>query len=90
MLYVTNTFLCLQDAPVNRSQELEHISEQHEEGDNLIGSGGNDDNTEIVKIEIPSDREEVSDMEGDEEEDGMIKPSIKFDKFPPDLSWEQI
>lgn len=79
--------------PVNQSQELENISEGHEEGGDLIGigaGGGNDDNTEIVKIEIQSDREEVSDMEGDEEEDGMIKPIIKFDKFPPDLSWDQI
>ena len=93
LLYVTNTFPYLQDAPVSQSQELQHISEQHEEEEGLIGSGagdGNDDNTEIVKIEIPSDREEVSDMEGDEEEDGMIKPISKLDKFPPDLSWEQI
>lgn len=74
---------------INQSQELQQISEQHEEGENLIGTG-NDDDTVIVKIEIQSDREEVSDMEGDEEEDGMIKPIIKFDKFPPDLSWEQI
>ena len=35
--------------------------------------------------------EEVSDVsEGEEEEDGMIKPIIKFDKFPADLSWEDI
>lgn len=26
----------------------------------------------------------------EEEENGMIKPIIKFDKFPPDLSWDQI
>ena len=25
-----------------------------------------------------------------DEEDGMIRPIIKFDKFPPDLSWDQI
>lgn len=93
--YYVYTSCCLQDsapAPVNPSQELKHIPEQSEQ-ENLIGigaGGGSDDNTEIVQIEIPSDREEVSDMEGEEEEDGMIKPIIKFDKFPPDLSWDQI
>ena len=53
----------------------------------VVGSGAE---TEVVELEMPSDREDPSDMEEDEEEDGMIKPIIRFDKFPPDLSWDQI
>ena len=45
--------------------------------------------TEIAVLELPSDAE-ASDSGGEEEEDGMIKPIIKFDKFPFDLSWDQI
>ena len=53
---------------------------------------GREDGTEMVELEWPNDdREEPSDTEHEGEEvDGMIKPIIKFDKFPPDLSWDQI
>lgn len=51
------------------------------------GEGGNGDGTEVVELEFPTDEQPE---EGEEEEDGMIKPIIRFDKFPPDLSWDQI
>ena len=52
------------------------------------GEGGNGDNTEVVELEFPTDDQPVK--QGEEEEDGMIKPIIRFDKFPHDLSWDQI
>ena len=47
--------------------------------------------TEVIEVLMPPDYEpdDVS-AEEEEEEDGMIKPIIKFDKFPLDLSWDQI
>ena len=59
-------------------------------GESALKGRVGDNGTEIVELEMPSDREDPSDMEGEEEEDGMIKPIIKFDKFPPDLSWDDI
>ena len=49
------------------------------------------DTTEVVELELVPENETTQlNVKEEEEENGMIKPIIKFDKFPPDLSWDQI
>ena len=62
--------------------------EENEEVDDS-GRRKEGDTTEMVELELEGDRERDVEEE-EEEEGGLIKPIIKFDKFPPDLSWDQI
>ena len=55
--------------------------------------GGKKDNdtSEVGEISLERESETAQpEVKEEEEENGMIKPIIKFDKFPPDLSWDQI
>ena len=60
----------------------------------IIGESGvgevDQGSTDIIEVLMPTDEPDDVSAEEEEEEDGMIKPIIKFDKFPLDLSWDQI
>ena len=81
--------------PMNPPQTMWGADTGQEREKKIIGESGVGEvdlgSTEVIEVLMPTDEipEEVSGDE-EEEEDGMIKPIIKFDKFPLDLSWDQI
>ena len=82
------------ETPMNAPQQTwgEGVGQEKEE--KIIGESGVGEvdlgNTEVIELLMPTDEPEDVSGDEEEEEDGMIKPIIKFDKFPLDLSWDEI